>query len=130
MNPFASDRLSPNRISRPATRPSVEDMLKDCGELGLLEELRAALSLHPESESAVSLRAVRDLIYELACTENRDLAVDALIHATGISEFGRTSLRSYAKKHGITAEGFRVKVNAMQSRLHLPPRVSQKFDAN
>ncbi|MBI5769527.1 MAG: hypothetical protein HZA93_17260 [Verrucomicrobia bacterium] len=108
----------------------MEDLLKDCDELGLVDELRTALALPPESEAATTLRAVRDLIYELACTRNRDLAVDALIHATGIAEFGRTSLRSYAKKHGITAEGFRLQVNAMQSRLHLPPRPAQKSDAN
>jgi len=130
MNRFACDRFNPTMISRPTTRPSVEDLLKDCDELGLVDELRTALALPPESEAATTLRAVRDLIYELACTRNRDLAVDALIHATGIAEFGRTSLRSYAKKHGITAEGFRIQVNAMQSRLHLPPRPAQKSDAN
>ena len=130
MNRFACDRLNRVTTFQPSTRPSVEDILKDCDELGLLDEVRTALSLHPESESATTLRAVRDLIYELACTRNRDLAVDALIHATGIAEFGRTSLRSYAKKHGITAEGFRLQVNAMQSRLHLPPRAAQQSDAN
>jgi len=108
----------------------VKDLLKDCDELGLVDELRTALALPRESEAATTLLAVRDLIYELACTRNRDLAVDALIHATGIAEFGRTSLRSYAKKHGITAEGFRLQVNAMQSRLHLPPRAAQQHDAN
>jgi hypothetical protein len=130
MNRFECDRLNPPRISRPASRPSVEDLLKDCDELGLVDELRTALALPRESEAATTLLAVRDLIYELACTRNRDLAVDALIHATGIAEFGRTSLRSYAKKHGITAEGFRLQVNAMQSRLHLPPRAAQQHDAN
>ena len=130
MNRVPYDWRNPGGILRPALRPSAKDLLKDCEELGLLDELRTALARHPESESTTTLRAIRDLVYELACTRNRDLAVDALIHATGIAEFGRTNLRSYAKKHGITAEGFRLQVNAMQSRLHLPPRPAQKSDAN
>jgi hypothetical protein len=63
---------------------------------------------------------VRDLVYELAGARNRDLAVDVLIHATGIAEFDQLSLRDYARKHGLSHEGFRKQVLAMQQRLNLP----------
>lgn len=67
-------------------------------------------------------RAVRDLVYELAGAKNRDLAVDVLIHATGLAEFECRSLRDYGRKHGMTAEGFRCHILAMQQRLGLPGR--------
>ncbi len=76
------------------------------------------------------LRAVRDLVYELAGAQNRDLAVDVLVYATGVAEFDLTSLRDYARKHGLTPEGFRQHVLKLQRRLGLPPRAMQVTDAN
>jgi len=87
-----------------------------------------ARKLPRPDEAAV--RAVRDLVYELAGEKNRDLAVDVLIYATGVAEFDVTSLRGYAARHGLTAEGFRKQVLAMQRRLGLPPRPMQQSDAN
>jgi hypothetical protein len=69
-------------------------------------------------------------VYELAGSENRDLAVDVLIYATGVAEFDLTSLRDYARKHGLTPEGFRQQVLKMQRRLRLMPREAQSIDAN
>jgi len=37
----------------------------------------------------------RDIAYELAGAKDRNLAVDVLIHATGIAKFGPESLRDY-----------------------------------
>ena len=108
---------------------SVSDVLKDCAQQGLLDELRAALGLERKNDEA-SVQAVRDLVYELAGARNRDLAVDALIHATGVAEFDLLSLRDYARKHGLSPEGFRQHVLAMQHRLGLPPRPMQHSDAN
>jgi hypothetical protein len=108
---------------------SVLDVLRDCEQQGLVDELRQALGLGPRPDE-VSVRAVRDLVYELAGARNRDLAVDVLIHATGVAEFGVTNLRGYAARHGLTAEGFRKQVLAMQRRLGLPPRPMQQSDAN
>jgi hypothetical protein len=108
---------------------NVSDVLKDCAQLGLLDELRAALGLGRKDDEA-SVQAVRDLVYELAGARNRDLAVDVLIYATGVAEFDLLSLRDYARKHGLSPEGFRQHVLAMQHRLGLPPRPMQHSDAN
>lgn len=125
--------LSPwNGPAVPASRigDSVGDILKDCAQQGLLEELRATLGHEVKPDQRAALQAVRDLVYELAGAKNRDLAVDVLIHATGLAEFDQLSLRDYARKHGLSPEGFRKHVLAMQQRLNLPRRSMQRTDAN
>lgn len=127
-------RPSSGHIVRPgmiasAARLGVGDVLKDCAEAGLLDDLRSALDVESPHDGA-ALRAVRDLVYELAGARNRDLAVDVLIHATGVAEFDCLSLRDYARKHGLTPEGFRKHVLAMQRRMNLPRRPMQCHDAN
>jgi len=117
-------------IARNFGADSVADLLKDCARMGLLEELRGALGVEAEHGQKAALRAVRDLVYELAGAKDRDLAVDVLIHATGIAEFDRLTLRDYARKHGLSHEGFRKHVLAMQQRLNLFPRSMQELDAN
>ena len=108
----------------------VSDVLRDFAALGLTDDLRAALNADAPGDSRAALRAVRDLVYELAGSGNRELAVDVLIHATGLGEFDCLSLRDYARKHGMTAEGFRQHVHSMQHRLNLPRRAMQHADAN
>ena len=98
--------------------------------MGLLEELREKLRLDTRPDQRVAMQAVRDLVYELAGAKNRDLAVDVLVHATGVAEFDHVSLRDYARKHGLSHEGFRKQVLAMQRRLNLPHRPMQYNDAN
>jgi hypothetical protein len=133
MNRVECTHVPWNSRTAPAARlpggDSVSDMLKDCAQLGLLDELRAALGLGRKDDEA-SVQAVRDLVYELAGARNRDLAVDVLIYATGVAEFDLLSLRDYARKHGLSPEGFRQHVLAMQHRLGLPPRPMQRSDAN
>ena len=109
---------------------SVADLLKDCARMGRLDELCATLGLEAKPDQRAVLRAVRDLVYELAGARNRDLAVDVLIHATGIAEFDRLTLRDYARKHGLSHEGFRKQVLAMRQRLNLPLRQERESDAN
>ena len=104
--------------------------MAECAEAGLLDELREALNPAQDRPEGDALHAVRDLVYELAGARNRDLAVDVLIYATGVAEFDLTSLRDYARKHGLTPEGFRQHVLKMQRRLRLPPRPMQHADAN
>lgn len=119
--------------NRSAWHPAVDtvaDVLREFEANGLLEDLRAALGCAGEDHHVVTLRALRDLVYELAGSENRDLAVDVLIYATGVAEFDLTSLRDYARKHGLTPEGFRQQVLKMQRRLRLSPREAQSIDAN
>ena len=123
-----TDDLSP--MVRLCVTDSAADLLKDCTQMGLLGALRAALGQEAKPDQGTALRAVRDLVYELAGAENRDLAVDVLIHATGIAEFDRLSLRDYARKHGLSHEGFRKQVLAMQQRLNLSPRPVQESHAN
>jgi len=105
------------------------DIVKDCEQQGLVDELRQALGLEARPDQT-AIRLVRDLVYELAGARNRDLAVDVLIYATGVAEFDVTSLRGYAARHGLTPEGFRQQVLAIQRRLGLPPRPMQHCDAN
>ncbi len=108
---------------------SVRDILRDCERQGLLDELRHALGVATNNDHG-AMRAVRDLVYELAGAKDRDLAVDALIYATGVAEFDLLSLRDYASKHGLSPEGFRQHVLAVQHRLNLPPRPMQHSDAD
>ena len=123
-------RRSDRDVAAPGgIRESVSDVLKDCEQQGLLAELRQALGLEKRGDEA-TIRVVRDLVYELAAAQNRDLAVDVLIYATGVAEFNVTSLRGYARRHGLTPEGFRKQVIALQRRLGLPPRPMQQPDAN
>jgi hypothetical protein len=70
---------------------TVADILRECEASGLLEDLRAALGCAGEDHHVVTLRAIRDLVYELAGSENRDLAVDVLIYATGRIVFARVA---------------------------------------
>ena len=125
--PWSAGLMSVERV---CMTDSVADLLKDCTRMGLLDELRATLGLEAKPDQRAALRAVRDLVYELAGAKNRDLAVDVLIHATGIAEFDRLTLREYARKHGLSHEGFRKQVLAMQQRLNLPPRQVLESDAN
>lgn len=133
MNPDERDQPQWNRRAGPAGRfiggDSVSDVLRDCAQQGLLDELRAELGWDGQDKGG-SVRAVRDLVYELAGSRNRDLAVDVLIYATGLAEFDLLSLRDYARKHGLSPEGFRQHVLAMQHRLGLPPRPMQRPGAN
>jgi hypothetical protein len=109
---------------------NVADLLRDCAQMGLIEELRAKLGLEAKSDQQAALQAVRDLVYELASAKNRDLAVDVLVHATGVAEFDHVTLRAYARRHGLSHEGFRKQVLAMQRRLNLPRRPMPYSDAN
>ncbi len=113
-----------------APSDTVADVIQDCTDNGLIDDLRAALAVDSHDERASSLQAVRDLVYELAGAQNRDLAVDVLIYATGVAEFDLTSLRDYARKHGLTPEGFRQHVLKLQRRLGLPPRAMQQSNAD
>ena len=121
-----------NQPAVPASRigDSVSDILKECAQMGLLEELCATLGYEARPDQRAALQAVRDLVYELAGAKNRDLAVDLLIHATGLAEFEQLSLSDYARKHGLSPEGFRKQVLAMQQRLNLPKRAMQRTNAN
>ena len=109
---------------------SVADLLRDCAQMGLLDELRETLAGHGQTDRLDTMQVVRDLVYELAGAKNRDLAVDVLIHATGVAEFDHLGLRDYARKHGLSHEGFRKQVLAMQRRLNLPRRPVPYSDAN
>ena len=109
---------------------SVADLLRDCAQMGLLDELRETLAGHGQTDRRDTMQVVRDLVYELAGAKNRDLSVDVLIHATGVAEFDQVSLRDYARKHGLSHEGFRKQVLAMQLRLNLPRRPMPYSDAN
>ena len=84
------------------------------GETRGPEELTADIMSH------VARLAIRDIGYELAGAKNRDFAVDLFIHVTGIAEFGPSSLRDYARKHGCSHEWFRKEAEAMKRRLGLP----------
>ena len=123
------DPRSAQAAARARSGEDVLDVVRDCEQQGLMDDLRQALGIEPRSDQA-AVRAIRDLVYELAGAKNRDLAVDVLIYATGVAEFDVTSLRGYAVRHGLTAEGFRKQVLAMQRRLGLPPRPMQLSDAN
>ena len=129
--PVGADSRVGRRVpSDGAPCDTVADLIQDCTENGLIDELRSALAVDSHDERASSLQAVRDLVYELAGAQNRDLAVDVLIYATGVAEFDLTSLRDYARKHGLTPEGFRQHVLKLQRRLGLPPRAMQQSDAD
>jgi hypothetical protein len=111
----------PCRLKRAA---AVREILAECEQEGIVEDVREALGAENDEARSTS-QVVRDLVYELAAEKNRDLAVDALIYATGIAEYDLVSLRDYARKHGFSPEGFRKHVLALQHRLGLPKRPHQ-----
>ena len=123
------DPRSAQAAARARIGEDVLDVVRDCEQQGLMDDLRQALGIEPRSDQA-AVRAIRDLVYELAGARNRDLAVDVLIYATGVAELDAIGLRGYATRHGLTAEGFRQHVLATQRRLGLPPRPLQYHDAN
>jgi hypothetical protein len=99
---------------------SAEDILRDASRWGLLEDLKRLLGGQGvDSEAGRNPGIIRDIGFELAGAKNRDFAVDLFIHATGIAEFGPTSLRAYARKHGCSHEWFRKEAEAMKRRLGL-----------
>ena len=110
---------------------SVEDIIRDASQWGLLDELRAKLSLGRTAEQESAQRMARDIAFELAGATNRALAVDVLLHATGIAEFGTSNLRNYAARHGICHEWFRQQVLNTCRRLNLPlPQAFHKEDSH
>jgi hypothetical protein len=132
MTRLVSDPLERLGITTAPARFTVAEVIADCTALGILDELRAALTgIDTTSpDGAAATRIVRDLVYELAGTKNRDLAVDVLIHATGLAEFDCRTLRDYARRHGMTAEGFRRHVVAMRHRLGISEKTAPHPDEN
>ncbi len=126
----AISRRARHAAPRGRTDEVIAEVIRECTAIGVIDELRGALGTESRDEAGAALRALRDLVYELAGAQNRDLAVDVLIYATGVAEFDLTSLRDYARKHGLTPEGFRQHVLKLQRRLGLPPRATQHSDAN
>lgn len=124
MNPINCCSFSRGMPPTRFERSEISDIIRECRALGLVDELRDALQSETMGSHALVVRTVRDLVYELAGSSNRDLAVDALVHATGIAEFGCYSLRDYAGRHGITPEAFRQHVLGMQRRIGFPETLS------
>jgi hypothetical protein len=128
MNTILFQKEGPSGVCEPvaAVEPdfsgfdSAEEILRDASRWGLVEDLRRLLNGESvDSEAGSSLRVIRDIGFELAGAKNRDFAVDLFIHATGIAEFGPSSLRDYARKHGCSHEWFRKEAEAMKRRLGL-----------
>lgn len=104
---------------------SAEDILRDAAKWGLLGRLRELLQLATPSSDDAKAQLARDIAYEFAGAKNRDLAVDLFVHVTGIAEYGPSSLRDYASKHGCSHEWFRREADAMRRRLGLPVRINE-----
>lgn len=118
---------SPEEVVQPdfSGMDSAKDILRDAAKWGLIEELRELLQITvPDSDDAKG-RLARDIAYEFAGHKNRELAVDLFVHATGIAEYGASSLRDYAAKHGCSHEWFRREADAMRRRLGLLDRPNQ-----
>jgi len=109
---------------------SAQEILEDVKKMGLLEDLLALLGKEIGAASATErLRIVRDIVYELAGSKDRDLSVDVLVFASGIAEFASSSLEDVALRHDICREWFSQRVEAVQRRLNLPPLSSQRTNA-
>lgn len=104
---------------------TAEDMLRDAAKFGLLDEIRELLWIPAARSDDGRAQLARDIAYEFAGKVNRDLAVDLFVHVTGIAEYGPSSLRDYAAKHGCSHEWFRREAEAMRRRLGLPAREVQ-----
>ena len=107
---------------------SPEAMYLDAKKWGFDERLRELLSQDHTESHGEKLSIARDIAYEFAGAKNRNLAVDLFIHVTGIAEFGPTSLRDYARKHGYSHEWFRRAAEAMRKRLDLPLLPAQRSE--
>ena len=109
---------------------SIDDVIRDVAKWGRLDELRERLCRGESNERQEAQQVARDIAYELAGAKNRALAVDVLIHSTGIAEFGSNSLRKYGAQHGISHELFRRQVLGMCRRLQLAPPASFRNELN
>ncbi|MBI2512511.1 MAG: hypothetical protein HYV96_11060 [Opitutae bacterium] len=101
---------------------TAEEIIRDAARWGILERLRELLCGNAPPSERESLRVAKDIAYELAGAKDRSRAVDVFIHATGIAEYEIGSLRDYASRHGVSHEWFRQEVEAMRTRLNLPPQ--------
>jgi hypothetical protein len=101
---------------------SAKDILRDAADWGLLEEIRDLICKQCQTGVFSNETFARDIAFELAGAKNRDFAIDLFIHLTGIAEFGPSSLRDYAEKHGCSHEWFRKEAEAMRRRLNLASR--------
>lgn len=110
---------------------SAEDILRDAERWGMIDELRTLLLPAGSEPSGAVAQVVRDIAYELAGSKNRALAVDVFIHAAGIAELGKTSLREYADRNRVSHEWFRQQVMETRRRLGIPPQsVLNKGDSD
>lgn len=118
---------SPEEVVQPdfSGLDSAKDILRDAAKWGLIDELRDLLQITVPDSADAKASIARDIAYEFAGANNRDLAVDLFVHATGIAEYGPSSLRDYAAKHGCSHEWFRREADAMRRRLGLPAREPQ-----
>jgi hypothetical protein len=98
---------------------SPQAIIWDAGHQGHIEEMRRLLGLIKPDEQAERLRILRDVAFELAALENRDLAVDLLVYATEAFRYGADDLREFAAKHGRSHEWFRQQVAELKERLFL-----------
>lgn len=104
---------------------SAEDIVRDAERWGILEDLCRILGSNDRGPGDDKSKIIRDIVFELAGAKNRDLAVDLFVHVTGIAEFGPSSLRAYARKHGCSHEWFRKEAEAMRRRLGLSDPASR-----
>lgn len=104
---------------------SAEDILRDAAKWGLLDRLRELLQIAAPGSEDAKAQLARDIAYEFAGAANRDFAVDLFVHVTGIAEYGPSSLRDYASKHGCSHEWFRQQADGMRRRLGLPARINE-----
>jgi hypothetical protein len=103
---------------------SAEDIIRDAAKWGLLGRLRELLHVTADEADNGRAQLARDIAFEFASNPNRDLAVDLFVHVTGIGEYGPSSLRAYAAKHGCSHEWFRRQAEKMRRRLGLPTRAT------
>ena len=109
---------------------SAEDIIRDAAKWGLLERLRELLHVRVDDCDRGRAQLARDIAFEFASNPNPALAVDLFINATGIGEYGPSSLRHYAKRHGCSHEWFRRQVEEMRRRLGLPVRATSTSDGD
>lgn len=114
--------------SEPACYPNpeaidtLEDYIHDLERAGLweamVEHILSTRSASPSSSRQELQEFVNNLFIELQAG-NAQLMADAYCYATHLNKFGPRTLRDYAKRHGITPEGFRKKVKEISRRLSL-----------
>lgn len=106
----------------PESIDSLEDTICELKQSGhwapLVDYIKNNVAENTQPNIDNSPDLIRSIIVEFQ-GDNPQLTIDALSYATGMNVYGNRTLRDYAKRNGISHEGFRKRVKEICSHFQL-----------